>query len=735
MPIELLQDGRFHLFTPHTSYVLKPDEHGIVHHVYWGAVLKPGSLLEPIIEPIPHSIGTGPNGISLHALPLECSWIGSSDYREPLFGVKFLDGTTSLDLAYEGYRIIHGKPPLEGLPCLRASSTDDTDTLEIYLKDRISLLKITLQYSILADYDIITRSVRWDNEGTLDVRLTQTLSAIVDFDESSFRLLHLSGAWAREREQSWHSLAAPQHLVIESLRGSSSHQEQPAIILARANSSLHHGDTYALHLVYSGNFMGFAQVDEYQHLRLGLGIHPKEFEWLLRPGETFQTPEVVLGFSSHGLHGISQRLHQVYQQRLIQPNWQNRPRPIAVNTWEASYFQVEAANILDLGKQAQDLGVELLVVDDGWFGHRNDDKSSLGDWKVNNAKFPEGLLPIFQQLKARGLQVGLWIEPEMVSPDSELYRAHPNWCLTAPNRPALEGRHQLLLDLSIKPVQDWIISTVTDLVTQYDLSYLKWDWNRPMALGGSLNLPAERQGEMAHRYVLGLYRILNSLTQRFPDLLIEGCAGGGGRFDPGMLAFTPQIWPSDNTDAIDRLTIQSNTALLYPISTISAHVSAVPNHQTGREVSLTYRYRVAASGVLGYELNVSQLTEEEKALTREHIRWYKEHRDILISGEYIPLIVDDDLDQASWMFWDNQTRRGIIYWFSRRNRPNQLSRRLTIADLSDDAIYDVTDVDSGDTILAYGSELRLKGLVLSRFFGPYQSRLWIITEKWESPSN
>ncbi len=727
MPIELLDDGRFHLFTNSTSYVLEPTAYGAVRHLYWGARLNPGTLVQALTESIPHSIGTPDEAnVAFHALTLECPFYGSTDYREPMFAVQLANGTTAMDLHYSGYRIIHGKVPLLGLPSLRAEPDDDTETLQINLDDRRSGLRITLQYSVLGNYDVMTRSVLWNNSGSEDIRLTRALSAVLDFDESNFRIMHLSGAWARERGQSWHDLSTPGRLVMESRRGTSSHQEQPALFVVRPDTTLHQGDAYVFHLVYSGSFLGFAQVDEYRRLRIGLGIHPTGFEWGLAPGDSFQSPEVVLRYSPHGLHGISQGLHRVYRERLIQPAWRDHVRPIAINTWEASYFHVDAKSVLELGRQAADLGIELVVIDDGWFARRDNDRSSLGDWVVNPAKFPHGLEPIMDGLKSWGLQVGLWIEPEMVSPDSELYRMHRDWCLYAPGREAPLGRHQLLLDLGQKPVQDWIIETVTDLVARYRLDYLKWDWNRPMAEGGSAGTSAGRQGEVGHRYVLGLYRILETLTRQFPDLLVEGCAGGGGRFDPGMLAFTPQIWPSDNTDAVDRLAIQGNTAWLYPPSSISAHVSAVPNHQTGREVPLTYRNRVAASGVLGYELDLTQLSQAEKELTRQHVQWYKSHRDLILAGEYVPLVVDDASDQAAWMFWNANEGRGIIYWFCRDKKPNQLSQRLVISDLPIHATYEITDQDSGEHFMAHGSELRYRGIPLLRFFGQYKSRVWTI---------
>jgi len=722
MPIEVLESNIFHLFTERFSYVLQATPYGILHR-YWGHRIVPGALLDQPPDEIPNAtVEPGFDTVSRHALMLEVSWPGGTDYRDPLLEVVLADGSIGLDFRYRGYHITEGKPPLPGLPALRAEAGDRTMSLGIDLEDLHSGLCLTLQYAVLEDYDVLTRSVRIDNRGTTGVLLRRILSLLVDRPDNRYDVIHWSGAWAREREEQRYSLGSQARWSIESRRGSSSHQEQPALWLARHGTGLHSGEVWGVHLIYSGNFLGAVQEDEYGRCRLTLGINPTGFGWHLAPGEHFQAPEALMVYSDHGTHGVTARLHRVYRERLMPKTWRSRPRPIVLNTWEAAYFAIDELTVRELGELAADVGIECLVLDDGWFGQRQNDRSSLGDWEANPSKFPEGLEKVIASLHRSGLQVGLWIEPEMISPDSDLYRMHPEWCLAAPGRHPPLGRHQWVLDLTRDDVQEWMVQTITDLVSRYRLDYLKWDWNRPLTEGGSLGLTPERQGEMAHRYVLGLYRVLDRVTRQYPELLIEGCAAGGGRFDPGMLAYTAQIWPSDNTDAIDRLWIQANTAQLYPISAITAHVSAVPNHQTGRKTPMEFRARVASSAVLGYELDLRQLGPEELEAIRRQIAWYKAHRQMIQQGEYLPVLSKGT--GRAWMFWDTIHHEGLLFWFSIHPAPNRLTGRLIVPDLATDEWYQVTDEDTGCQWTVHGSELGHVGIPLPRESAEYRTGVW-----------
>jgi alpha-galactosidase len=627
MPIEDLGSGRIHLYTKSTSYIMQVDAHRQLLHVYWGVRIDPRDLSYPVrsspllaFSPVPYE---DDEQYSLDVLPQEFPVFGRSDFRSPVCHLQYEDGSTVSEFVTDSYRLIDGKPALTGLPSLVPESGDLVSTIEFTLTDPVSRVSALLRYSLFDEFDVITRSVEWKNEGRRSCALRRALSMSVDFTQAEFQMLHLAGAWAREAEMVCTALDRPKIVSVESRRGATSHQAQPFVALARRDATLHRGEVYAVNLIYSGNFLAFAEVDQYRNTRMGIGINPFDFHWVLESGQAFQSPEAVLVFSNQGMSGISRHFHGIYQERLCPRRFRHQARPIALNTWEAAYFDINASTIEAIAESAADLGVELLVVDDGWFGHRDNDRSSLGDWYVDKRKFPDGLAPVVKSVKAHGLKFGLWVEPEMVSLDSDLFRHHPDWCVEVPDRPFSVARHQRVLDLSRDDVRTFIIDRLCDLIGGLGLDYLKWDMNRHLTEVGSNKLPSSRQRETAHRYILGLYQVLNAVTAQFPDLLIEGCSGGGGRFDAGMLAYCPQIWTSDNTDPAERLKIQQGTAVIYPVSAISAHVSDVPNHQTGRITPLQFRGHVAMSGVLGYELDPRKLSPEDRRTIREQITWYK----------------------------------------------------------------------------------------------------------------
>lgn len=728
MGIDILDQRKFHLYTNNTSYVLQVDAHGQILHLYWGKRIHPESLTDPVrttpilaFSPTPYA--DDPQ-YSLDVLPQEAPMFGRSDFREPLCQLRFDDGTMASEYVFESYRLTLGKPPLLGLPSIREEAGDSVVTLSLTLRDPSYPLTMTLSYSVLESFDVITRSVSWHNEGSSPYEMERALSMTVDFPDADYRLLHLAGAWARERGEVWSELGQPKKVSVESRRGASSHQMQPFLALARPHTTRDSGDIFATHLIYSGNFLAFAEVDQYLTTRIGIGINPSEFHWILNGGDTFQSPEAVLVYSDKGQNGMTSIFHHLYQERLIPPAFRRVERPILLNTWEAAYFKLSEETIVSIAESAADLGVELLVVDDGWFGHRDNDRSSLGDWHEDRNKFPDGLASTAQRVRSLGMKFGLWVEPEMISPVSALYAKHPEWCMGVPHRPPSLARHQLVLDLSRQDVQDFVIDTLSQLIEELQLDYLKWDMNRHLSEVGSHGLPPRQQQETSHRYILGLYRVLEAITTRYPQLLIEGCSGGGGRFDPGMLAYSPQIWASDNTDAVARLAIQQGTALVYPVSTVTAHVSDVPNHQTGRQVSLGFRAMVAMSGVLGYELDPRRLSDEDREAVKEQIRRYKEVRGLVQFGYYTVLETRDP-NAYGWMFRSHDGHQALVFYFRLMARANYPRTRLPVVGLPLERSYAVREWEGhGQWLSTNGGELRHVGLVIPDLRDDYQAVVW-----------
>jgi len=541
----------------------------------------------------------------------------------------------------------------------------------------------------------------------------RALSASVDLTRSDLDMLQLSGDWARERGIVRRSLAQGTQSV-ESRRGASSHQHNPFIALLERNADEDRGEVFAMSLVYSGNFLAQAEVDRLGGTRLSVGIDPFEFSWLLEPGEGFQTPEAVLVHSSEGLGGMSERYHELYRERLCRGLYRDAPRPVLVNNWEATYFDFDAKKILALGEEAAKLGIELLVLDDGWFGRRDDDRSSLGDWKVDRRKLPSGLADLSARLGEKGLKFGLWVEPEMVSPDSELYREHPDWCLHVPGRPRSEGRHQLVLDMGRPEVRRHVVDAISSVLRSAPIAYVKWDMNRHMTEAGSDGLPPERQKEASHRYILGVYEAMGEITRSFPDILFESCSGGGGRFDPGILAYMPQAWTSDDTDAVCRLEIQYGTSLAYPPVAMGSHVSAVPNHQVGRITPLEFRGDVAMSGNLGYELDLGALSSQEKAEVARQVAFYKRVRGLVQFGSFHRILNPFEGNAAAWIFVSTDSGEAWALYFRPRAEPNGPIPVFRLKGLDAEADYLVSPCGGagGPAGVFGGDELMRVGLAL-----------------------
>ncbi|MEK4157812.1 alpha-galactosidase [Paenibacillus odorifer] len=717
----------FHLQSEKSSYIIELIKGVIPAHVYWGPKLA-GRKFQHTLNLVercsfsPTYLQEDKN-ISLDTLPSEFPSYGNGDFREPALEVHLVDGTTVTDFRYKSHTINKGKPALKGLPATYVESEEEAETLKIILQDDKTGLIAALSYTVFNDQDVITRSVRIENLGKDNLVLKRVLSANVDFHDSDYDMLQLSGTWTRERHIHKRPLV-PGIQRIDSKRGSSSHQQNPFMALLAKDATEDHGEVYGFSLVYSGSFLAQAEVDQYGISRVGIGIQPFNFQWLLEPGESFQAPEAVLVRSSEGLGGLSRTYHRLYRTRLCRGEFRDSKRPILINNWEATYFNFNADKIKEIAKAGKELGLELFVLDDGWFGKRDNDDSSLGDWVEDRRKLPEGLGKLGEDITAMGMEFGLWFEPEMVSPESDLYREHPDWCLHVPGHKSSLARQQLVLDLSRKDVCDYIVESVSSVLSSAPITYVKWDMNRNMTEIGSALLPAERQRETAHRYILGLYDVLERIVSRFPHILFESCSGGGGRFDPGMLYYMPQTWTSDDTDAVERLKIQYGTSMVYPASSMGAHVSAVPNHQVHRITPLETRGHVAMSGNFGYELDLTKLTEAEREDIRKQVSEYKELRMLIQYGDFYRLLSPFEGNETAWMFVSADKKEAFATYFQVLAGPNPPLRRLRLKGLDPAKSYKL-ELNGG---VYRGDELMHFGLTLPQLEGDFRSLLFVLRE-------
>ena len=712
----------FNLSTSKTSYVLKVLDSNHVAHVYWGKKIKAKNLDYVLRSKNWGSFLTNTDNIDdfmLEMTPQEYPGYGSTDLRTPAVELLFSDGTSATDFRYESHNIYAGKNKLNDLPATYVEDENEAMTLELTLVDSLKNVKLILSYSVFEEFDAITRSVKIINESNEDVNINRVLSANVDFRDSDYELLQLSGAWARERHIIRKEIRSGSQ-SIESRRGSSSHAQNPFMALVRKDTTEQHGEVYGFSLIYSGNFLANVEVDMYENARAQIGINPFDFTWLLKSKEEFTAPEAVLVYSNEGLTGMSHIYNCLYGKRLCKGKYRDEVRPILINNWEATYFDFNETKIKEIAREATNLGMELFVLDDGWFGKRDDDNSSLGDWFVNEEKLKGGLNKLATEINEMGLQFGLWFEPEMVSPISELYKEHPDWCIHIPGRNRSEARRQLILDYSREDVCNYIIEKISEVLSSAPISYVKWDMNRNMSEIGSAKLPANRQREVAHRYILGLYKVLEEITTRFPDVLFESCSGGGGRFDPGMLYYMPQTWTSDNTDAIERLKIQFGTSMVYPNASIGCHVSAVPNHQVDRITPIETRGVVAMSGNFGYELDITKLTESEKEIIKEQVKLYKEIRETIQFGKCYRLSSPFENNDIAWMFISKDCEEIIVSFVRTLAKPNSKFISLKLVGLDESSKYEIL----GENIIVGGDELMNIGLNVPELKGDYQAKMW-----------
>ncbi|ASA19711.1 alpha-galactosidase [Paenibacillus donghaensis] len=728
MPIHYDRErGIFHLQSLNSSYIIQLVKSAHPAHLYWGPRLANDSFAGSLhlTERSSFSPNYHPEdrSFSFDTLPREYPGYGRGDFREPAYEVRLPNGTSVTDLEYSGHEIVAGKPQLPGLPATYAESDEEAQTLRIILLDKLTGLSATLQYTVFHAVDAITRSVFFENGGRSAIQLERAFSASVDFNHSDFDMLQLSGAWVRERHIHKRTLVPGIHR-IDSKRGSSSHQQNPFLALLSKDATEESGEVYGFSLVYSGSFAAQAEVDQFSNTRVTIGLHDFDFSWLLEPGETFQTPEAVLVRSSGGIGGMSRILHRLYRTRLCRGTFRDKVRPVLVNNWEATYFDFNAEKIKEIARSGKELGIELFVLDDGWFGHRDSDNSSLGDWVEDKNKLPEGLGCLGTEIVELGMEFGLWFEPEMVSPDSDLYRAHPDWCLHVEGRSRTMGREQLVLDLSRADVCDYLVTAVSKILSSAPITYVKWDMNRNMTEIGSSLLPHQRQRETAHRYILGLYDVMERITSSFPHILFESCSGGGGRFDPGMLYYMPQTWTSDDTDAVERLKIQYGTSIVYPASAMGAHVSDVPNHQVHRETPFKTRGHVAMSGNFGYELDLTKLTLSEKEEVKAQVSTYKALRELIQFGEMYRLSSPFEGNRASWMFVSEDRSEAFAAYFRVLAEPNAPLRRMKFQGLDPQKRYRLLpgeSVHGGDELMYFGVPILLPE-------GDFQSVLYQLQE-------
>ncbi|BCN32673.1 alpha-galactosidase [Anaeromicropila herbilytica] len=719
----ILYNEKSRIFTIHSkysTYQMQVDQYDYLLHLYYGSKIENQEMSYLLqyndrgFSSNPYEVGKN-RTYSLDFLPQEYSVFGMGDYRESCLSVVNEDGSYDIELKYENHTIYKGKKLLEGLPAAYGSE-EEVETLEICLRDRVTNLEVTLSYSVFYEYDVITRSVKVKNGGSNAIWLDRALSVCLDFaNRSDFDYITFYGKHTFERQLE-RTKVRHGKTTVDSVRGCSSHQQNPFVILCDSNANEVYGECYGFSFVYSGNFKATVELDQFNQTRFVMGINDTGFSYRLQADEEFIAPEVIMAYSEHGLGELSRKYHKVIQNHVCRGKYKKARRPILINNWEATYFDFTSEKLVSIAREASSLGIEMLVMDDGWFGVRNDDYSGLGDWFVNTDKISGGLKKLVEDVNQCGMKFGIWFEPEMINEDSELYREHPEWCLRTPTRKGNRSRYQYVLDMTRKDVRDYLYDCISKILEEANIEYIKWDMNRHLTNVYSLGLDKESQGEVYHRYVLGLYELLERLISKYQDVLFEGCSGGGGRFDAGMLYYTPQIWTSDNTDAIDRLKIQYGTSFCYPISSMGAHVSAVPNHQTGRITPLNTRGIVAMSGTFGYELDVNKMTSSEKEMVKEQVEQYKKHYNTINYGDYYR-ITDPYHEERymAWQFVSENKEKMLLQYVLLKPECNAPIVNIKLQGLEPDQVYTVVGTSETYT----GSALMKAGYRIPEMNGDY----------------
>lgn len=723
----------FRLETPNSSYCICITQKGYVSHAYYGAKIGSDDI-SYLTRQFEYGFSTNEIFREKHSLldflPMEYPFDGVGDFRKSAIAVTNQNGNNAVELKYKDYKIIEGTVQLDGLPCVFGEKSS-CQTLEIITEDEVLGLEVILFYTVFDDNDAIVRSAKIinNNKHGETVLIKKALSLSFDMDDDDYDMITLHGSWARER----HIDRRPVHMGLqgtESIRGETSHQEHPFIAILNHNADNNSGNVYGVNFIYSGNFIANVQKNQFGSIRTQIGINPENFTWQLDSGDSFETPQAVLVFSSEGLNGMSHIFHDLYREHLIRSPYRKTMRPILINNWEATYFNFDEKKLLDIAKEAHKDGIEMLVMDDGWFGHRNFDDSSLGDWFVNENKLKGGLKNLVDKVNEIGMKFGIWFEPEMVSPDSELFKNHPDYAIQIPGREPGMSRQQLVLDITRKEVRDCIYNQISKILHSANIEYVKWDMNRQLSDIGSLDLSGARNGEFFHRYVLAVYEMQERLITEFPNLLLENCSGGGARFDPGMLYYSPQIWCSDDTDAIERLEIQEGTALMYPLSSMGAHVSVCPNHAVGRNTPFKTRGYVALAGTFGYELDITKLSEEDRKIIPHQIELYKKYSDIVRNGDYWRIAsYSENHEFDCWACISKDKNKALVTFVQVLNHPNFKTRFVKIKGICAESNYLVHYLDddkNSKPLKMKGSTIMNAGIPVSRDWGDFQGKLIFI---------
>lgn len=707
------QTKTFHLFNDRISYIMNVLPTGHLMQLYCGKKVHDRDDFSYLIETSARPTTTylseeWHNKYTFTHLKQEYPVYGTTDFRHPAIEIKQNNGSNISNFCYKSHSISSGKPKLSGLPATYTENDNEAQTLTIVLEDELTHVQVELLYTLFAQGGIIARSAKITNNGAETVHLTTAMSLCLDLPDCDYEWLQFSGSWARERHLKVRKLE--QGITsVESTRGASSHEHNPFVILKRPSTDENKGEAIGFSLVYSGNFLAQAEVDTHDVTRVLIGINPFCFDWKLASGGSFQTPEAVMVYTADGLNDLSQTYHKLYQKRLARGYWRDRPRPILINNWEATYFDFNEDKLVKIAQKAKECGVELFVLDDGWFGKRTSDTAGLGDWVPNTDLLPNGITGLSHRIEELGMKFGLWIEPEMTNMNSDLYRAHPDWILHVPGRHPSECRHQYVLNYSRPEVVDYIYNMLAKILTEGKVSYIKWDMNRYITECYSVALPADQQGEVFHRYILGVYSLYERLTTNFPHILFESCASGGARFDPGLLYYAPQGWTSDDSDAVERLKIQYGTSYCYPVSSMGSHVSVIPNHQIYRNTPLHTRANVAYFGTFGYELDLNKLTAEEQEEVKEQIKFMKQYREVIQFGTFYRLNSPFNGNVTSWMVVSEDKKTAIVGWYRVLNGINLPYSRVQLQGLNSDYCYETV----GTQECHFGDELMNIGLIIN----------------------
>lgn len=705
----------FKLDAKDTSYIMAiVDEEKFLGHVYFGKKVIDENInyLMRLEEPPYYPTKNNRDRVSFYdSFPMEYSTHGIGDFRESSIQVKDKNGHSQVKLEYKSHEIYKGKRELKGLPSTYGNDKECT-TLEVTCIDKYLNLEVVLVYTVFEELDAIIRSVRIKNSSEDKITLTKVLSTCVEFEGIDYDMISLHGSWARERHIQRKKIGYGKQ-AVSTIRGESSHQDNPFIALLDNKANDDYGNVYGFNFVYSGNFFSQVEGCQFNTTRFVMGINSTDFSWILNKDEEFIAPEVVMVYSNEGIGKMTRTFHDLYRNHLIRGKYKDKKRPILINNWEATYFDFNTDKLIDIAKEASKLGIEMLVMDDGWFGKRNSDNSSLGDWFVNEDKINGGLKHLVDEVNKLGMEFGIWIEPEMISGDSELFRKHPDWCIKIPGREPALCREQYVLDLSRKEIVDYIYESIKKILSSANITYVKWDMNRQLTDLGSYGLGVENQGELVHRYVLAVYDMMDRLTKDFPHILLENCSGGGARFDPGMLYYSPQIWCSDDTDAIERLKIQEGTAMVYPLSAIGAHVSDCPNHTVGRTTPFETRGYVALAGTFGYELDVTKISNEDREMIPKQIEMYHKYNDLVRRGEYYRLeSFSENNSFDAWAVVSKDKSEVLVTCIQVFGRPNHHSRRIKLKGLIEDKFYkneETEELISGGVLMNAGINVNLYG--------------------------